>query len=194
MPTNYDAIHRSGLRDGSSDARSLFLKLYAGEVLTAFQSKNIMMPLHRVRTISKGKSAQFPLTGKYRDAAYHTPGKEIVPTASKQGERIVSIDDLLVNAQFIPNIDEAMSHYDIRSVYTQEAGFGLSKVADQNILRLAIKAALCESATMAALQGTGSASTGGPTMIQEYTAFDHEDFTQNVVIGATSSNSTDASN
>ena len=37
--------------------RELFLKLYAGEVLTAFQSRNIMMPLHRVRTISKGKSA-----------------------------------------------------------------------------------------------------------------------------------------
>ena len=188
MATNYDNIHRSGLRDGSSDARSLFLKLYAGEVLTAFQSRNIMMPLHRVRTISKGKSAQFPMTGKYRDAAYHTPGKEIVPTTSKQGERIVSIDDLLVNAQFIPNIDEAMSHFDIRSIYTQEAGFGLSKVADQNILRLAIKAALCEDATMANLSG------GGPKMIQDYTAFDHEDFTQNVVIGASSGTGSDKAN
>ena len=181
MPVNYTA-HRPGLPNAgtgsgnANDARSMFLKLYAGEVLTAFQSKNIMMPLHRVRTISKGKSAQFPMTGKYRDASYHTPGAEIVPTATKQGERIVAIDDLLVNAQFIPNIDEAMSHYDIRSIYTQEAGFGLSKVADQNILRLAIKASLCESAAMAAL------STGAP-MIQDYRAFDDEDFTANVVIG-----------
>lgn len=191
MPVNYTA-HRPGLPNAGSgsgnanDARSMFLKLYAGEVLTAFQSKNIMMPLHRVRTISKGKSAQFPMTGKYRDAAYHTPGAEIVPTASKQGERIVSIDDLLVNAQFIPNIDEAMSHYDVRSIYTQEAGFGLSKVADQNILRLAIKAALCESKAMAAL------STGAP-MIQDYREFDDEDFTQNVVIGATNDGNTNAS-
>ena len=182
MATNYSAIHQAGLPNAGSgtgnanDVRSMFLKLYAGEVLTAFQSKNIMMPLHRVRTISKGKSAQFPMTGKYRDASYHTPGKEIVPTASKQGERIVAIDDLLVNAQFIPNIDEAMSHYDIRSIYTQEAGFGLSKVADQNILRLAIKASLCESSAMAAL------ATGAP-MIQDYRAFDDEDFTANVVIG-----------
>ena len=182
MATDYTGIHRAGLPNAGSgsgnanDVRSMFLKLYAGEVLTAFQSKNIMMPLHRVRTISKGKSAQFPMTGKYRDAGYHTPGKEIVPTATKQGERIVAIDDLLVNAQFIPNIDEAMSHYDIRSIYTQEAGFGLSKVADQNILRLAIKASLCESSAMAAL------STGAP-MIQDYRAFDDEDFTSNVVIG-----------
>ena len=177
MATDYSAIHRSGVSNATGDARALFLKLYAGEVLTAFQSKNIMMPLHRVRTISKGKSAQFPMTGKYRDAAYHTPGAEIVPTASKQGERIVSVDDLLVNAQFIPNIDEAMSHYDIRSIYTQEAGFGLSKVADQNILRLGIKAALCETSAMAAL------TTGAPMIQGPYTAFDDEDFSGNVVVG-----------
>ena len=176
MATNYSAIHRSGVNNAGADARALYLKLYAGEVLQAFQSKNIMMPLHRVRTISKGKSAQFPMTGKYRDASYHTPGSEIVPSASKQGERIVSVDDLLVNAQFIPNIDEAMSHYDIRSVYTQEAGFGLGKVADQNILRLAIKAALCENATLA------SKTTGG-SLIQDYSAFDDEDFSGNVVVG-----------
>ena len=173
MATNYSAIHRSGVNNAGADARALFLKLYAGEVLTAFQSKNIMMPLHRVRTISKGKSAQFPLTGKYRDAAYHTPGNEITPTASKQGERIVSVDDLLINAQFIPNIDDAMRHYDIRSVYTQEAGFGLSKVADENILRLAIKASLCENSAIAELAG----------MIQDHSAFDDEDFTPNVVCG-----------
>jgi hypothetical protein len=185
MATNYSSIsndieggiHRAGLvnadtsRSGAS--RELFLKLYAGEVLTAFQSKNIMMPLHRVRTISKGKSAQFPMTGKYRDASYHTPGNEIVPTAAKQGERIVAVDDLLINAQFIPNIDDAMRHYDIRSIYTQEAGFGLSKVADENILRLAVKASLCENTAIAATAG----------MIQDYSAFDDEDFTPNVVCG-----------
>ena len=167
------AIHRSGQNNATGSVRDLYLKLYAGEVLTAFQSKNIMMPLHRVRTISKGKSAQFPMTGKYRDASYHTPGAEIVPSAAKQGERIVTIDDLLINAQFIPNIDEAMSHYDIRSVYTQEAGFSLAKVADENILRLAIKAALCENSAIAGVAG----------MIQDYSAFSDEDFTPNVVIG-----------
>lgn len=180
MATDYSAIHRPGIENAGNNARKLFLKLYAGEVLTAFQTKNIMMPLHRVRTISKGKSASFPMTGKYRDAAYHTPGAEIVPSNSKQGERIVSIDDLLVNAQFIPNIDEAMSHYDVRSIYAQEAGFGLGKIADQNILRLAIKAALTENATLAAITMAG----------QDYVAFDDEDFTQNVVIGDTGSGTT----
>lgn len=171
-PHDYSAI-RHGQTNATGATRDLFLKLYAGEVLTAFQTRNVMMPLHRVRTISKGKSAQFPMTGKFRSANYHTPGNEISPETAKQGERIVTIDDLLINAQFIANIDEAMSHYDVRSVYTQEAGYALAKVADQNILRTAIKAGLCDNATVAGTAG----------MIQEFSAFDDEDFTDNVWIG-----------
>jgi hypothetical protein len=161
--------HRTGQTNASGDSRSIFLKLYAGEVMTAFQTKNVMMPYCRTRTISKGKSAQFVMTGKYRDAAYHTPGQEIAPAATaKNSERIVTVDDLLINAQFIPNIDEAMQHYDVRSVYTQEAGYGLSKVADQNILRMAIKAALTTNKQRAS------------KLVQDYKAFDDEDFSANV--------------
>ena len=173
MATNYSNISRSGQSNASGSTRELFLKLYAGEVLTAFQTRNVMMPIHRVRTISKGKSAQFPMTGKFRSASYHTPGNEITPATTKQAERIVSIDDLLINAQFIPNIDEAMTHYDIRSIYTQEAGYALAKVADQNILRTAIKSGLCDNAAVAGTSG----------MIQQFDAFDDEDFTDNVFIG-----------
>ena len=165
--------HRTGQTNATGDTRSLFLKLYAGEVMTAFQTKNIMMNHCRTRTISKGKSAQFIMTGKYRDAAYHTPGLEIAPAATaKNSERIVTVDDLLINAQFIPNIDEAMQHYDVRSVYTQEAGYGLSKVADQNIIRTAVKAALATNKERAS------------KLVQDYKAFDDEDFTENVEIGS----------
>ena len=165
--------HRTGQTNASGDTRSLFLKLYAGEVMTAFQTKNIMMNHCRTRTISKGKSAQFIMTGKYRDAAYHTPGLEIAPAATaKNSERIVTVDDLLINAQFIPNIDEAMQHYDVRSVYTQEAGYGISKVADQNIIRTAVKAALATNKERAS------------KLVQDYKAFDDEDFTENVEIGS----------
>ena len=170
--------HRTGQKNATGSSRQLFLKLYAGEVMSAFQTKNIMMPYTRTRTISKGKSAQFIMTGKYRDAAYHTPGQEISPAANaKNSERIVSVDDLLINAQFIPNIDEAMQHYDVRSIYTQEAGYGLSKVADQNILRMAVKAALTTNKQRAS------------KLIQDYAGWDDEDFTANVNYAASLANS-----
>ena len=133
------------------------------------------MPLGRVRTISKGKEAQFIMTGKYRDAAYHTPGNRIAPDANaKHSERLVTIDDLLINAQFIPRIDEAIQHYDVRNVYTQEAGYGLSKVADQNILRVLTKAALATNVERAS------------KLVNNYKSFDQEDFSANITIGSSS--------
>ena len=124
MAQNYTGL-RSGMVNAANNSRALFLKLYAGEVMTAFQTKNVMMNYTRTRNIKKGKSAQFIMTGKHRTAGYHTPGNEIVPaTTAKQTERIVTIDDLLIVNQFIPNIDEAMAQYDIRSVYSSEAAYG----------------------------------------------------------------------
>ena len=178
--TNYVG-HRAGMLNAgtvTASSRNLFLKLYAGEVMTAFQTKNIMMDYCRVRSIKNGKSAQFIMTGKNRAAAYHTPGNEIIPAvAAKHSERVVTIDDLLVAHQFIPNIDEAMSHYDIRSVYTAEAAYGLAKEADQNILRMAVKGALTTNKHRATLA------------IQDYAAWDDEDFSANVTYAARYANS-----
>ena len=172
------AAQRSGQTNETGDVRNLYLKLYAGEVMSAFQTKNIMMNYCRVRTIKKGKSAQFIMTGQYRNAEYHTPGNEIMPDViAANAERVVSVDDLLIAAQFIPNIDEAMQHFDIRSVYTQESGYALAKAADQNILRMAIKAALTTNKQRASF------------MVQDYDSWNDEDFTANVTYAASFANS-----
>lgn len=49
---------RLGQKDGAGSATALFLKVYGGEVLTAFEETNVMMERHVVRSISSGKSAQ----------------------------------------------------------------------------------------------------------------------------------------
>ena len=56
-------VSRLGQAAGAGDSNALFLKQFAGEILTAFQRANVMMPLHTVRSIQSGKSAQFPVTG-----------------------------------------------------------------------------------------------------------------------------------
>lgn len=42
---------------GGGDPRELFLKVFSGEVLTAFNQRQVMMDKHFVRTIDSGKSA-----------------------------------------------------------------------------------------------------------------------------------------
>ena len=96
---------------GSAGNEDLFLKVFSGEVLTTFEENNVMMPLHRVRTITSGKTAQFPVTG-IATANYHTPGENIADagnsylSAIKHAEKLISIDDVLLASTFIANIDE----------------------------------------------------------------------------------------
>jgi len=64
-----------------ADADALFLKVFSGEIITTFEKYNVMMPLHRVRTIQSGKSATFPVTG-VAGAKYHVPGESILSEAT----------------------------------------------------------------------------------------------------------------
>lgn len=97
---------RLGMINGTGADDALFLKLFSGEVLTAFDETNVMMSRHLVRTIQHGKSSQFPATWK-NSASYHTPGELIKGKSINHAERVIHIDDLLISDVFISNIDEA---------------------------------------------------------------------------------------
>ena len=110
----------------------LFLKVFAGEVITAFETANSTLDKHLVRTISNGKSAQFPIVGK-ASASYHTAGNEITGGSINHNERTISIENLLIAPVFIAKIDEAMSHYDVRSIYSKELGRALANQMDKHV-------------------------------------------------------------
>ena len=169
MSSNYAAPSRLGENAGTAaNAKELFLKTFTGEVLTAFNTNNIAMPLHRVRTISSGSSAQFPLTGIATTATL-AAGNEVVPSAIAHSEKVVNINDLLTSSVFIAKIDEAMNHYDVRSIYSTEIGTALAKAADTAVFQ-AIADATDDTAEYAQganqnnadieIAGAPSASTG----------------------------------
>jgi hypothetical protein len=62
---------RVGQQLGTGDTRALFLKVFSGEVLTTFNTKVVMKDKVRVRSISSGKSAQFPAIGKHQGLLPH---------------------------------------------------------------------------------------------------------------------------
>lgn len=127
-------INQTGLTD------ALYMKVFAGEVLTAFEKAVVALPRTMQRNISNGKSAQFPATGR-TVAAYHTPGAEIVGDKISHAEQVITIDQLLVSSSFIADIDEAMNHYDVRSIYSKEQGLALAYQLDANILQTGVLAA-----------------------------------------------------
>jgi hypothetical protein len=136
---------------------ALFLQVFGGEVLQAFETTTVMKDKHTIRTISSGKSASFPTSG-VASVAYHTPGEDIATEASstylsniKHNEKIIYIDKLLLSSVFVDKLDEMKNHYDVRSIYAQEIGRALANQFDKNLIALAC------------LAGQASATSGMPT-------------------------------
>ena len=113
---------------------ALFLKVFSGEVLTAFERSSVTQGAEMVRSISNGKSASFPVMGRIA-AAYHTPGAEIVGTDVNHNEKVITINDLLVSSAFLSNIEEAKNHWDVRSSYSAEIGRALAFQKDKHVLQ-----------------------------------------------------------
>jgi hypothetical protein len=143
----FGAVNSAGARD------ALFLKVFGGEVMTAFQEGNEILDKHMVRSITSGKSAQFPATWKV-NAGYHAVGTEIVGQNSNVNERNITIDDLLISDVFIAKIEEAKSHYDVRSIYSKEVGEALKRTFNANVMQVAILAARASATVTGGFGGT----------------------------------------
>lgn len=149
VPTRIGDVNNGGV-----DPLQLFLKVFGGEVMTAFRNKCKTQDRHRIRTITSGKSAQFPAIG-IGTAAYHTPGAELVGTTVNTAERVIDIDGLLVADRFLANIDEAMNHYDVRGPLSEDVGDVLAQAWDKNVLQMFLLTSRA-AATVTGLPGGSS--------------------------------------
>ena len=134
------ALIQPGQDNGSGNIDALLLKVFGNEVFTAFEENTEMNGLHMIKRSMKGRSATFPVLGKLT-ASYHTPGDEMFGQATKQTERVITVDKLLVSAVDIYDLDEVLAHYDFRSHYTTQIGRSLALEFDKHILQTAILAA-----------------------------------------------------
>jgi hypothetical protein len=157
VPSRFGAI-KNGV-----DKRELFLKVFSGEVLTTFNTKTVMAEKTRVRSIASGKSAQFPAIGR-TTAAYHTPGAEINGDVIQSDEKVITIDDKLLASTFISDVDEAISHFEVRSEYSRQMGDALAQTYDRNLLSLAVKAARDTGAGGLGVGAVGQANAASATL------------------------------
>lgn len=145
--------------NNAQDKLALFLKVFGGEVLTAFARTSVTTSRHMMRSISSGKSAQFPVLGR-TNAAYLAPGANLddIRKDIPHTEKTISIDGLLTADVLIYDIEDAMNHYDVRSEYTAQLGESLAMAADGAVL--AEIAGLCNlpDASNENIAGLGTAS------------------------------------
>ena len=163
-------LTRVGQNNGTGDARALYLKLFSGEMFKGFQNNTIARDLVMRRTLTNGKSLQFIYTGR-TTAEYHTPGNSILGDTNGRppvAEKTITVDDLLISSAFLYDLDEVLSHYDMRSEISRKIGYALAEKYDRLIFRAIAKGARQASPVQSV--GTGgslvSMEEPGGTQIQ----------------------------
>ena len=134
----------TNLAASTTDARrSLYLKLFSGELFKGFQHNTIARDLVTRRTLTNGRSLQFIFTGRTK-AEYHVPGQNIMGNtdgAPPVSEVTIECDDLLISSAFVYELDETLAHYDLRGEISRKIGYALAENYDRRIFRAISNAA-----------------------------------------------------
>lgn len=129
---NIGAVNNTGALDAT------FLKMFSGEVMTAFNEISATKGRHFVKNIKNGKSAQFPQTWKL-GTEYHTSGNEILGMDVYQNEVNIVVDPKLITHVFLDEWEEAVNHFDVRSIYSNQIGEALARTYDTDVFRETVK-------------------------------------------------------
>ena len=155
LTTNQVIVGADNLLGGQSPTtaqrRALYLNLFSGEMFKGFQHNTIARDLVMKRTLKNGKSLQFIYTGR-TTAEYHTPGNAILGNsdgAPPVAEKTITVDDLLISSAFVYDLDETLSHYDLRSEISRKIGYALAEKYDRLIFRAIAKGARQQSPVQA---------------------------------------------
>ncbi len=143
----------------AGDKRALYLKLFSGEMFKGFQNNTIARDLIMKRTLKNGKSLQFIFTGRTK-SEFHTPGNSILGDtngAPPVAEKTITIDDLLISSAFVYELDEVLSHYDLRSEISRKIGYALAEKYD----RLAFRAVARGARQASPITASGYVEPGG---------------------------------
>ena len=132
---------RLGQANLSGDVMALFRDQFIPELLTAFDAKRVMKNYVRHKTITKGKSATFPVLGT-TSAKYVTVGDSLLGNQSiAHNEITINLDPFLVSDILIHDLDVKLQEYDDRAEIVSEMAKALANTEDKQLLQVGVLAA-----------------------------------------------------
>ena len=176
------SLTRPGQANSAGDARALYLKLFSGEMFKGFQNNTIARDLIMKRTLKNGKSLQFIYTGRTK-SEFHTPGNSILGNsdgAPPVAEKTITVDDLLISSAFVYNLDEVLSHYDLRSEISRKIGYALAEKYD----RLAFRAVARGARQASPITKSGFVEPGGTQIRVGSTTNDSDAYSSTALVSA----------
>lgn len=131
----------SNLGETNDDTLALFRDQFVPYLITQFDAKRVIKPLVYNKTITKGKSASFPVFGKV-DAQYFAVGDRAIGNQKiAKNEVTIFVDPILVTDVSLYDLDERMSETQDRAVIANEMARALANKEDKLLLQTGVLAA-----------------------------------------------------
>jgi hypothetical protein len=147
-----DLVLRTAVGDGplggAAGANKLWLPLWSGEVINAYDEYNMFENLIMNKSLSGGFSYEFPVTGTVSLQAAWDAGEELVGGDSSSTTFKINLDKRPMAAHFeTDNVDLLVTQWDYRSELARQAGLTLANTRDKQIISTLIGA--CVAAPLA---------------------------------------------
>jgi hypothetical protein len=122
----------SGPLSGTS---KLWLPVWSGEVIQAYDQYNVFENLVESRTISSGLAAEFPITGTVSIKGTWEAGEELVGGADAASNTIaIKLDKRPMAAHFeLDNVDLMITQWEYRAELARQAGLALANARDKQV-------------------------------------------------------------
>lgn len=119
---------------GATGLNKLWLPLWSGEVIHAYDQVNMFEQMITNKPLSGGYSYEFPITGTVQAAATWDAGQELGGGTSKTNTFKVNLDKRPMATYFeCDNIDSLITQWDYRSELARQAGLQLANMRDKQI-------------------------------------------------------------
>jgi hypothetical protein len=122
----------------------LWLPIWEGEIIHAYDEYNMFEPLVQQRVISSGTTVEIPITGLVNLNPQWNAGEELVGGASNQATTFqLKLDKRPMAAHFeVDNIDLMLTQWEFRSELARQAALTLSNTRDKQLYSYLTRAAM----------------------------------------------------
>jgi len=128
---------------GAAGANKLWLPIWSGEVIHAYDRYNMFENMVMPKTIASGTTAEFPVTGTVALKAAWNAGEELSGGSATSTTFSIKLDKRPMAAHFeIDNVDQLLTQWEFRAELARQAGLTLANTRDKQISAYIARAAM----------------------------------------------------
>ena len=128
---------------GAAGTDKLWLPIWSGEVMRAFDNYRMFEPMVESRSIASGRVMEFPITGTVALKSAWGAGEELVGNIDDSASKTfaVSLDARPIASHFeLDNVDLMITQWEFRSELARQAGQTLANARDMQVGAFIVRA------------------------------------------------------